>query len=373
MTDALRIYAIDDDPLILEVLREILEPGCVVETFNSVEACVPRLEDAKPDMFLLDVGLPGMDGYSFCRLIKDDESLRHIPVTFVSSNDTIEARLEGYDAGGEDFIVKPFAPEEVRRKVKVARQIILGKTSLQEQARAANSFSMMVMASMGETGIVMQFLGKLFACDSELEVAAALLELLQGYQLEGVAQTRIAQRTLTLSAAGANLPLEVSVLNHVRSQGRIFEFRNRGAYNCDHVTLMVNNMPVADADLCGRLRDHLSLAAQGANSRLKAIEAEETNRRTRAGIDDALQSIRDALAPMAREHGEDRAASSQLLLEFEHRLSSAFANLGLTGDQEKRLEDLVSDFMKSMVAVQERGGNVYQTLQQLNERLGQLQ
>ncbi len=372
MSDAFKVFAIDDDPLILEIMREILEPDCTVETFESVEACQPRLEVEKPGMLLLDVSLPGMDGYAFCRAIKDDESLRDIPVTFVSSNDTIEARIKGYDAGGEDFIVKPFEPEEVLRKIKVAKQIILSKKALEEQAKAANSFSMMMMTSMGESGIVMQFLGKLFSWNTEQEVAAGVLELLQSYQLEGVAQTRIGQRTLTLSASGTNMPLEVSVLNHVRSQGRIFEFRNRGVYNTQHITVMVNNMPVHDPDLCGRLRDHLSLVAQGADSRLQAIEAEEANRRNRAGIDEALQSIRESVSAMRQAHGLDRAASSQLLIELEQSMAKAFVHLGLSTDQERHMEDLVHAFMKRMMELQDRGEEIYETLQHLTEKLGQL-
>jgi CheY-like chemotaxis protein len=372
MSDAFTIFAVDDDPLILEILREILEPDCAVETFGSAEACLPRLETKKPAMFLLDVSLPGMDGYALCRRIKDDDSMSNIPVTFVSGHDTIEARIQGYDAGGEDFIVKPFAPEELQRKVKVAQQIIAGKAALEEQAKSANSFSMMLMTSMGESGIVMQFLGKLFAWNSEQDVAAGVLELLQSYQLEGVVQTRVAQRCLTLSPAGTDLPLEVSVLNHLRTQGRIFEFRNRGAYNCEHVTLVVNNMPVNDPDLCGRLRDHLSLVAQGADSRLHALETEEANRRNRAGIGEAMTSIQESLAAMRKAHALDRAASSQLLMELEQSLAKAFVHLGLTTSQERHLEDLVQTFMRRMMELQDRSEDVYVSLQQVGETLEQL-
>jgi hypothetical protein len=218
----------------------------------------------------------------------------------------------------------------------------------------------------------MQFLGKLFSWNTEQDVAAGLLELLQSYQLEGVAQTRVAERTLTLSASGKNLPLEVSVLNHVRSQGRVFEFRDRGVYNCEHITLMVNNMPVQDPDLCGRLRDHLSLVAQGADSRLRAIETEEANLRNRAGIDEALQSIRESLSAMRQAHGQDRAASSQLLMDLEQSMAKAFVHLGLTVGQEHHMEDLVQDFMKRMMELQDRGAEVFETLQRLSEKLGKL-
>jgi prefoldin subunit 5 len=120
------------------------------------------------------------------------------------------------------------------------------------------------------------------------------------------------------------------------------------------------------------LRDHLSLVAQGADSRLHAIETQETNQRNRAGIDEALQSIRESLGAMRQAHGQDRAASSQLLMDLEQTMAKAFVHLGLSSDQERTMEDLVQAFMKRMMELQDRGEEVYETLQRLSEKLGQL-
>ena len=130
MSASFKVYVVDDDPVVLDIMHAILEPDCQVETFPSAEDCLMQLESEKPDFFLLDVNLPGMDGYTLCRRIKDTPALRNIPVTFVSSNDTIEERVTGYDAGGEDFIVKPFEPEELLRKLLVAQNMIAGQRSL---------------------------------------------------------------------------------------------------------------------------------------------------------------------------------------------------------------------------------------------------
>jgi CheY-like chemotaxis protein len=324
-------------------------------------------------MFLLDVSLPGMDGYAFCRQIKDDPALRQIPVTFVSSNDTIEARLEGYDAGGEDFIVKPFAPEEVLRKVKIAQQIVHNQQSLQEQADASEYLSSLALASMDEAGIVLQFMSKLIGWNSEQEVAEGLLELMQRYKLEGVVQTRTAQCSLTLSKAGANLPLEVSVIEHVSGMDRIFEFRSRSVHNFERVTLMVNNMPLADPDFCGRIRDNLSVAAQGADSRLQAIETEEANRRNQKGILEALQSVRESISAMHQAHLQDRAASTALMVELDQDMANSFVHLGMTDNQERKMENLVGDFMKRLVELLDRGEETQEAMRGLSEKLGRLQ
>ncbi|MDD5176225.1 MAG: response regulator [Sterolibacterium sp.] len=373
MSDPFKVFVVDDDAVVLEVIRAILEAEYAVETFESAEACQARLVEERPGMFLLDVNLPGMDGYSFCRQIKDDTLLNRIPVTFISGNDTIEARLAGYDAGGEDFIVKPFAPEEVLRKIKVAQQIVKSKRALEEQYESSEYLATLALASMDESGLVLQFMSKLIAMDTEQEIAEGLLELMQRYKLDGVVQTRVAQRTLTLSAAGANLPLETSVLNHVRGLERIFEFHNRSVHNFERVTLMVNNMPLSDPDFCGRLRDNLSVAAQGADSRLQAIETTEVKNRSQAGILSALESLRTSLGNLREDYLRDRAASAQLMLRLEEDMANAFVHLGLTTGQEETLENLVQDFMQKLVALLDRGEETQAALQKLSDRLGQLQ
>lgn len=361
-----KIFAVDDDPVVLEVIRDIAEPDCAVETFGSAEACLDRLGAEKPDMFLLDVGLPGMDGYALCRRLKDDPGLCRIPVAFVSGYDTIEARLKGYDAGGEDFIVKPFEAEEILRKIRVAQHILQNQRSLQEQAEASEYLSSLALASMDESGIVLQFMSKLIGWNSAQEIAEGLLELMQRYRLDGVVQTRTAQGCLTLSKTGANLPLETSVINHVREMGRIFEFHARSVHNFDHVTLMVNNMPLADQEFCGRIRDNLSVAAQGADSRLQAIE-------TGQGVLDVLQSVRAAIDSLRQAHMRDRAASNELMLELDRNLANSFIYLGMSDKQERQMENLVGNFSKRLVDLLDRGEEVEQTMQKLVEKLGQLQ
>lgn len=372
MSETFKIFVVDDDPLVLDVMHAILEIDCTVESFTSAEACRLRLAAEKPGMLLLDISLPGIDGYAFCQQIKDDAALSHIPVTFISSYDTIEARISGYDAGGEDFIVKPFEPEEVLRKVKVAQQIARNKRALAEQAEAAEYLSSLALASMDEAGLVLQFMSKLIAWGSEQDIAAGLIELLQRYRLDGVVQTRIAGRALTFSAAGTDLPLETSVLNHVRGLERIFEFRNRSVHNFEHVTLMVNNMPLADPDFCGRLRDNLSIAAQGADARLQAIETEEAKQRSQAGILGAMESIRTSLGILHQAHQQDRVASTELMLELDENLANAFVHLGMTDRQERHLENMVSAFMKRLVELLDRGEAAHHALQGLSAQLGGL-
>ena len=372
MSQSFKVFAVDDDPVVLDVIRAILEPDGQILTFASSEECQERLSAEKPDLFLLDVSLPGIDGFTFCRQIKGDPALRHAPVIFVSSHDSIDERIKGYDAGGEDYIVKPFEPEELLRKFMVAKTRVLGQRTLAVQVEEAELLSSLVMASMDETGILLQFMSKLIAMESSEEIAGGLLELMQRYRLAGVVQTRIGGDTQTLSADGKNMPLEVSVIEHVRSQGRIFEFRRRSVHNFERITLMVNNLPLEDPDFCGRLRDHLSVAAQGVDSRLKALQTEDASRRAQAGIRSALESVGDSIMELHETHQNNSAASSKLINDLQETLLDSFYRLGLTDSQEKFLQNMVGDFMTRMAELINRSGETQETLQRLNDRLGQL-
>ena len=145
MSQSFKVFAVDDDPVVRDIMTAILEPDCEIHTFPTAEDCLNRMATDRPDYFLLDVNLPGIDGYTLCRRIKDDVALRNTPVTFVSGLDNIEERVKGYDAGGEDFIVKPFEPEELLRKLLVAQNLVRNQRSLTAQVEDA------------ELGILRQF------------------------------------------------------------------------------------------------------------------------------------------------------------------------------------------------------------------------
>jgi len=372
MSQSFKAFAVDDDLVVLDIISVILEPECQLQTFLSAEACQLQLASEKPDLFLLDINLPGIDGYTLCRQIKDDPAGRNTPVIFVSGHDTIEERIKGYDAGGEDFIVKPFEPEELLRKFKIAQQMIQNQRSLVEQVAEAELLSSMVMASMDETGILLQFMSKLIAMENPEEIAIGALELMQRFRLDGVVQTRIGSVAETTSASGKNMPLEVSVIEHVRSQGRIFEFRQRSVHNFERVTLMVNNLPLDDPDYCGRLRDHLSVAAQGIDSRLKALQTEEASQRAQEGIRSALESVGNTIMDLHDAHIRNNADSSKLIVDLQEALLDSFYRLGLTDNQEQFLQNMVGDFMTRMAALLDRGATTQETLQRLNNKLGQL-
>lgn len=369
MDASLRVFVVDDDQIILDVLSVALDGVCELEKFASAEACLNRLAEAKPDLFLLDVSMPEMDGYTLCRRLKDDWDTQDIPVLFVSAGDDSETRMACYEAGGDDFIQKPFDPAELLGKVNVAGRIIAEKKALREQAGYAQRTAMAAMVSMGELGVVLQFLSKSFACNTVDELASELLLAMGQYDLQAAVQMRLGDEVLSLSQNGHNVPLEVSVLNHVRNSGRIFQFKSRCAFNYGRVTLMVNNMPLEDSDRCGRIRDNGALLAEGADARLKAIETEMQSSQRRAGIEAALPRLYSTLDGVQNNYRRNSFELTQVMIDFQEALTKAFIHLGLMENQEERLSNMANEFMLRVVGTQDASLTIIGQLEALADDL----
>ena len=114
-----RILVVDDDPVVRDVLARFLErEGYVPVPVATGEQALEAIAQQPPDLVLLDVQLPGVDGFSVCRQLKDDHATALIPVTFLTGLQDAHARTRGIEAGADDFITKPFEYGLLRARLR---------------------------------------------------------------------------------------------------------------------------------------------------------------------------------------------------------------------------------------------------------------
>ncbi len=263
---------VEDDPLNARVTTAGLAAAYSVKQVSSAEAALDWLADHVPDVALFDVLLPEMDGYALCAAIRQDDRLRDIPVIFVSSMDAMDDRLRGYQAGGDDFLVKPVALAELQQKIGVVLRYAEHKRGLRENADSAFRTAMTAMSSAAELGLILHFFRESFGADSYTALGRLILATLSQLGLEASLQLRSRQGNHNLSPDGICSPLEVSILGNVRSAGRLVDLGSRTAINYDRVTIIIKNMPLDDAERYGRLRDVLAQLAEGVDARLLALD-----------------------------------------------------------------------------------------------------
>ena len=113
------ILIVDDTPANLNVLSAILgKRGYRVRPAINGALALKAAQKAVPDLILLDVQMPGLDGYEVCRQLKADAQTRAIPVIFISALDDVLDKVEAFQVGGVDYITKPFQIEEVLARVE---------------------------------------------------------------------------------------------------------------------------------------------------------------------------------------------------------------------------------------------------------------
>jgi len=114
-----KILAVDDEPMNLVIIEELLGDEYDVTTLSDGQATLDTAKRLKPALVLLDIMMPVVNGYDLCRMLRAERTLKHLKVVLVSANAKIEERVRGYEAGADDYIVKPISPDEFRAKVRV--------------------------------------------------------------------------------------------------------------------------------------------------------------------------------------------------------------------------------------------------------------
>ena len=134
-----RILAVDDTQANLDVLCELLEAeGYTISVAPSGEIALQIVGRVKPDLILLDVMMPGMDGFEVCRRLKQDELTQDIPVIFITAENQTEKLVAGFEVGGVDYIAKPFQNEEVLVRVSTHLKIDRLTRELAQKNEALN-------------------------------------------------------------------------------------------------------------------------------------------------------------------------------------------------------------------------------------------
>lgn len=130
------ILIVDDIPANIQLLSMMLiENGYKVRKMIDPKRALTAINLQRPDLILLDIKMPGMNGYEVCRQLKASEITCDIPVIFISALDDIFDKVKGFEVGGADYIIKPFEPVEVLARVSAQ----LKMQRLQQQLRSANA------------------------------------------------------------------------------------------------------------------------------------------------------------------------------------------------------------------------------------------
>ena len=141
MENANSVLIIDDSPEQIRYVSELLRAeGCKVYAALSCEDAFRILEKHLPDLMILDIVMPEMDGFTFCKKVKADKRTADIPVIFATAYNDKEYIGKSFEAGGSDYVVKPFIKEELLERVKVRIRLAGKRRQLQKAYKELDRF-----------------------------------------------------------------------------------------------------------------------------------------------------------------------------------------------------------------------------------------
>jgi DNA-binding response OmpR family regulator len=113
-----KVMIIDDSKTAQAILASILEAEYLLDIKDAAVSAIASIESALPDLILLDIHMPEMDGFEACRILKQRELTKEIPIIFITTLDSEQEKVLGFEAGADDYVVKPVYPLELIARVR---------------------------------------------------------------------------------------------------------------------------------------------------------------------------------------------------------------------------------------------------------------
>lgn len=341
--------------------QQLIE-GMLIDEYDVVSVpsgddCLEKIEEQLPDVILMDVKMPGINGYETCRKLKASQRSREIPVIFVSGSATQKERLKGYESGGDDYVAKPFDADELVSKVARA---LLAK---QEQLRLKNSIAdaqrvaQRALISSSELGGLNLFMQQCGNSMSYEELADHLLRAIRAFGLQSSLVIRGPVETYYFGCEPDSV--EVALLMRGRNAERFVELQSRTLVNSPNCSILINNMPL-DELRGGELRQYLGVIIDSTTARIDNLqtildlEAQRTTtiRNLIKTNDTSLLQLRDKY--VEREN-EERRIMQNLRAEVERQLvenhlaeQNVIASVVEGARQIQNLPDLTPDIESSL-------------------------
>ncbi|MDC9520001.1 MULTISPECIES: PleD family two-component system response regulator [unclassified Pseudoalteromonas] len=349
-----KILAVDDEPFNLEIIEEILEDlDFELQVATSGPECLAMVEGYMPQVILLDVSMPQMNGYEVCKALKANPNTAHIIVMFVSARGTVEERMEGYSVGAEDYIVKPFGHDELKSKLKNLNQVLIEKQSLEKQVEDATSTAFNAMANSSEMGQIVNYIENIGFINNPQDLGKALIDCLQTFDLQSNVEFRHGDTIEHFALRGVCSPIVIELFDMLKNKGRLHEFSHRLLVNYEMISLLILNMPDHDPDKHGRIRDHVCFIVSVTEQQLRAIMTKQMLESQQQKLNDVASTVHSKFHGLIGLLNENRENNEKVFKQLQEDLEVRIPTMGLDEDQEVFIYKKVDETIQNSIAREE--------------------
>ncbi|MCM8855823.1 MAG: response regulator [Candidatus Thiodiazotropha sp.] len=295
------ILVVDDQPANLTSLEQILRFNFQVTLAANGQACLEQVKHDPPDLILLDVDMPLMDGLTVCRMIKADPTASMIPVIFVSALSRLSERLAGYHAGADDYITKPYDVDELLVKIRIALNNRHDLEIAREQSSLAQEEMEDSLAACTELSVLVRFIDDSLDCDDVRTLGERMLDTFERFGLRVI--VRMIASGHYFSHAGEVGVLDQEMMENMYEKGRIIDLGHRTLINAESVSVLIRNMPVHHTGRYQRWRENLNLLVEVVNSRIYNVQRQNNKQKERERLQPLINGIHQLIEKL--QHSEN--------------------------------------------------------------------
>ena len=359
MSDLIDILAIDDDKFVQKMISRALSSDSIeVRAALDGETGIQMAEESMPNIILLDVEMPGINGYETCERLRNSPQTSKVPIIFLSSRSSLRERMQGYEVGGDDYLVKPFEKENLLARINILIKYHSERQLLEEQYQLAQKTAVTALTGTSELGIAMQFLEKSIAYHTVQELMDGLFEGTNRFDLDCCAMLQTKDGVSWFTSQEVISPIEKELLEMSDRDARFLDFGQRTIINYPMVSLLVRNMPLDDLERYGRIKDLLPILLSAVNVKLNSLETQTALNEQSQSMLNLFGNIRMNLFQMGTtivdKREEGRSSSAGLIQE----LHGDMLGMGLEEEQEEYLLELVDTVAEELMVKLDAGAEI---------------
>lgn len=342
------ILIVDDDSFSRALHREILAKHYDVVTASTGKEALQVFDTVAPQLVLMDAVMPDMDGYEASLEIRKRSK---VPIIFVTASTSLEEHLKAYDSGGTGLMTKPVNADFLTKKVAVALERYNSACRNEQEKNALHQMALNFLSSAGQSGALLNFMRTSIASPTYEHLAKALLEATNSLNLNCLIRIDHGTESTVLAYHGMPNPLELSILEHASSMGRIFQFKNRLVVNYERVTIVVSNTSddISSTE-AGMVRDNIAILAETAQALAENIDIRRAAAQQAEQMQLALSSAEQSLGNLRESQNAALADVQVLLHELVDGVEKSFSWLDTTQAQEEEISRQMHNSSEKVLA-----------------------
>ena len=345
-SERLSVLVVDDDTQYQSLLLESLSDTFDTYVAGNISSAKAKLGEKNIDIIVCDVFLPDGSGIDFCREESTNTEFKDKSVLFISGNGDIDNKIDAYEAGGVDFIQKPFSIVELNEKIKRIAAYQKRRYELVSDVESMRELSTQTMKDASYYGEILQFFKKLFLCSDEEQIGTAFFIFLRSKGLNSSVQFRGLHSSVSLDQDnGVCSPIEINIFELLRNKGRLYSFGRRSIVNDTHVSFIIKNMPTDECEL-GRLRDYIAIIIEAMEARYREILRQRV-------LNTVMEKLEDLASKLISVVGADQDAQKKVVEKYSFELQMSFHTLDLSEEQEQHITRIINDMVKTRESSEE--------------------